>query len=387
MTSNFKRKICIVVGSRANYSSIKSVMRAVQEHSELQLQVVAAASAVLDRYGKVVELIKEDGFPISAEVPFLVEGETPLAMAKSTGLGLIDLSNEFNRLQPDFVVTVGDRYETMSTVLAAAYMNIPVVHTMGGEVTGTIDESVRHAVTKFSHVHFPASRDASERIVKLGEKPEDVHMVGCPRIDLVAMILNEMKTLKEEEVFTGVGNKFDLNKPFILVSQHPVTTEYGSGIEQITETLKAVEKTGLPALILWPNADAGSEDISRGMRIWRENHSQSPFYYVKNLPIDIYVRLMKTTACLVGNSSSGIREGAFIGTPVVNIGSRQNARERGMNVIDVNCICEEIYYAIQSQIKNGPYAMDPIYGDGTAGHKVADILSRTDIEIQKQITY
>jgi UDP-hydrolysing UDP-N-acetyl-D-glucosamine 2-epimerase len=387
VTSNFKRKICIVVGSRANYSSIKSVMRAVQEHSELQLQVVAAASAVLDRYGKVVELIKEDGFPISAEVPFLVEGETPLAMAKSTGLGLIDLSNEFNRLQPDFVVTVGDRYETMSTVLAAAYMNIPVVHTMGGEVTGTIDESVRHAVTKFSHVHFPASRDASERIVKLGEKPEDVHMVGCPRIDLVAMILNEMKTLKEEEVFTGVGNKFDLNKPFILVSQHPVTTEYGSGIEQITETLKAVEKTGLPALILWPNADAGSEDISRGMRIWRENHSQSPFYYVKNLPIDIYVRLMKTTACLVGNSSSGIREGAFIGTPVVNIGSRQNARERGMNVIDVNCICEEIYYAIQSQIKNGPYAMDPIYGDGTAGHKVADILSRTDIEIQKQITY
>lgn len=387
MTSNFKRKICIVVGSRANYSSIKSVMRAVQEHSDLQLQVVAAASAVLDRYGKVVELIKKDGFPISAEVPFLVEGETPLAMAKSTGLGLIDLSNEFNRLQPDFVVTVGDRYETMSTVLAAAYMNIPVVHTMGGEVTGTIDESIRHAVTKFSHVHFPASQDASERIVKLGEKPEDVHMVGCPRIDLVAMILNDMKALAEEEVFTGVGNKFDLNKPFILVSQHPVTTEYGSGIEQITETLKAVEKTGLPALILWPNADAGSEDISRGMRIWRENHSQSPFYYVKNLPIDIYVRLMKTTACLVGNSSSGIREGAFIGTPVVNIGSRQTARERGMNVIDVKCISEDINNAILSQIKNGPYDMDPIYGDGTAGQKVADVLSRTEIEIQKQITY
>src|SRR5579862_484260 len=195
------RKVCVVVGSRANYSSIKSAMRAIQAHPDLELQVIASASAVLDRYGSVVKLIEEDGFKAAAKVFMLVEGETPATMAKSTGLGLIELPTLFEQLQPDIVLTVGDRFETMATTLAAAYMNIPLAHTMGGEVSGTIDESIRHAVTKFAHLHFPACSDARERILKLGERPEDIHLVGCPRIDLVAEILKAKNGPSDDTLF------------------------------------------------------------------------------------------------------------------------------------------------------------------------------------------
>lgn len=384
------RNICVVIGSRANYSSIKSVLVAIEKHEELNLQIVACASALIDRYGSVVNLIRSDGFIISAESYSLIEGENPLTMAKSTGLGLIELPTIFEKLKPDFVVTVGDRYETMATTLAAAYMNIPLAHTMGGEVTGTIDESIRHAITKFAHLHFPSSLDAAKRIEKLGERAEDIHLVGCPRIDLVSQILDEDPEAIEIEsdIFSkGVGEKLNINKPFILVSQHPVTTEYGSGESQIYQTLKAVSKTGLQSIILWPNSDAGSEDIARGMRKWREIENVSNMHFFKNLPISTYVKLMRRTACLVGNSSSGIREGAFIGTPCVNIGSRQTMREKGNNVIDVNFNEDEIYNSLIYQINHGRYAKNPIYGDGNAGAQIADILSTKTVNIQKRITY
>jgi UDP-hydrolysing UDP-N-acetyl-D-glucosamine 2-epimerase len=383
-----KRKICFVIGSRANYASIKSAMRAVAAHSALELQLVAGASAVLDRYGAVVDLIRADGFEVAAELFMLVEGETPATMAKSTGLGLIELPTIFARLKPDFVLTVGDRFETMATTLAAAYMNIAIAHTMGGEVTGTIDESIRHAVTKFAHVHFPASRDAAARIVKLGEKPEDIHLVGCPRIDLVAEILAKPPGKALDGLFgEGVGGAIDLDKPFLLVSEHPVTTEYGSAERQISATLEAVEATGLPAIVLWPNPDAGSEDLARGIRKWRERGRAARMHFFKNLPAETYLWLMKRTACLVGNSSSGIREGAFIGTPVVNIGSRQTMRERGANVIDVGHDRIAIEAAIRRQIAHGPYESEAIYGDGRAGARIADILATKTVEIQKRIVY
>lgn len=385
-----KRKICVVIGSRANYSSIKSAMRAIKAHPALELQLVCGASALLDRYGSVVDLIRADGFEPDAEVHMLVEGETPATMAKSTGLGLIELPTIFLRLKPDFVVTVGDRFETMATTLAAAYMNIPVAHTMGGEVSGTIDESIRHAVTKFAHVHFPASPGAAERIVKLGEKAEDVHLVGCPRIDLVAEILEKdtgPAQLARDLFKDGVGDTLDLEKPFILVSQHPVTTEYGEGERQIRATLEAVKESGLPAIVLWPNSDAGSEDVARGIRKWREQGHAIHMHFFKNLPIDVYVRLMSHTACLVGNSSSGIREGAFIGTPCVNLGSRQTMRDRGANVIEVPAERAAILDALRERISRGRFASDPIYGDGNAGTRIADILSTKLVDVQKRITY
>jgi UDP-hydrolysing UDP-N-acetyl-D-glucosamine 2-epimerase len=382
------RKICIFIGSRANYSSIKSAMRAIQDHPDLELQVVAGASAILDRYGSVVDLIERDGFKPAAKVYMLIEGETPTTMAKSTGLGLIELPTIFDQLQPDVVLTVGDRFETMATTLAAAYMNIPLAHTMGGEVTGTIDESIRHAVTKFAHIHFPACSDARDRIIKLGERPEDVHLVGCPRIDLVAEVLDRDKNGLGPDLFKeGVGGTFDLNKPFVLLSQHSVTTEYGEGERQITETLTALDQLKVPTIALWPNADAGSEDIARGMRKFREHFDDSRFRFFKNLPTDVYISLMRRTACLVGNSSSAIREGAFIGTPAVNLGSRQDMRQRGRNIIDVDHNREEIADAVMQQIEHGRYESEPIYGDGYAGARIADVLSKCSWKLQKQITY
>ena len=363
-------------------------MRAIQRHPYLELQLILGASAILDRYGAVIKLIEQDGFEPSARVHMLIEGETPATMAKSTGLGLMELPTLFEQLCPDVVLTVGDRFETMATTLAAAYMNIPVAHTMGGEVSGTIDESIRHAVTKFAHIHFPACEGARERIIKLGELPQHVHTVGCPRIDLVADILNGEERALESQLFdSGVGESFDFKQPFVLVSQHPVTSEYGAGEAQITMTLQAVRELALPAIVLWPNADAGSDDIARGMRKWREQKLDRHMHFFKNLPIETYVRLMRRTACLVGNSSSGIREGSYIGTPVVNIGTRQTARDRGSNVMDVGYDKDEIKAAIARQIDRGRYSMEPIYGDGRAGERIADILSTEDVNVQKCITY
>jgi UDP-hydrolysing UDP-N-acetyl-D-glucosamine 2-epimerase len=383
------KRVCVVVGSRANYSSIKAVLRAVEAHPELELQLVVAASALLDRYGAVADLIAADGFEATARVFMLVEGETPLTMAKSTGVGLMELPTILENLGPDVVVTVGDRFETMATTLASAYMNIPVAHTMGGEVSGSIDESIRHAITKLAHVHFPASRDAYERIVRLGEDPESVHLVGCPRIDLVAEQLERPPQIDRALLEgAGVGDAVSVDDEFILVSQHPVTSEYGQSEEQMEATLEAVARVGMPAIVLWPNADAGSDDTARAIRRRREQARAPAMRFFKNLPIATYTDLMRTARCLVGNSSSGIREGAFIGTPVVNIGTRQHGRERGPNVLDVAHDASEIEAAIRKQSEHRRYERADTYGDGFAGGRIAAVLATgIPARTQKSIQY
>lgn len=384
------RKICVFVGSRANYSSIKSVMRAIQKHPELELQIVLGASAILERFGKVEDLIRKDGFEPNFTFHNLVEGENPATMAKSTGLGLMDASMIFHNLKPDMLVVVGDRFEMMSVTLAAAYMNIRIVHTMGGEVTGTIDESIRHAITKFAHIHFPANEDSRERIIKMGEDEQYVFNVGCPRTDLVADELknDSYEVLKDLfKVYGGVGREFDLSKPYLLVSQHSVTTEFGNNRAQIEETLKALNELQMPTIMLWPNADAGGDDISKGIRTYREKNNPEWLHIFKNLPTHIYIHLMNTTACLVGNSSSGVREGSFIGTPVVNIGTRQNKRLRTNNVIQVNYSAKEIVAGIKKQLEHGKYTSNDLYGDGTAGEKIAEILTWVEPPVQKTIAY
>ena len=383
------RKVCIFVGSRANYSSIKSVMRAVRQHPELQLQLVVGASALLDRFGSVVDVIEADGFTPDARVTMIVEGETPATMAKSTGLALLELPTMFDLLKPDVVVSVGDRFETMATAIAAAYMNIPVAHTMGGEISGTIDESIRHAVTKMAHVHFPANRAAADRIIRMGEHPDTVHAVGCPRIDLVSEITQARDAMPHEEWLEreGVGAHVDVSKPFLLVNQHPVTTEYGRGKDQIWETLWALDKLKMPTIMLWPNVDAGSEDIATGMRTFRERVQPDYIRFYKNFPIETYVRLLLLCACAVGNSSAPIREGAFIGVPAVNIGSRQTGRDRGPNVVDVGHSRDAIVEAIRRQTAHGRYASDPLYGDGQAGPRVADVLARVPLVVQKRLVF
>ena len=384
------RKVCVFLGGRANYSSIKSAMGAIKEHNDLKLQVVLGASAVLERFGKVEELISQDGFVPDYTFHNLIEGEGPTTMARSTGLGLMDSAAILEKLQPDVLIVVGDRYEMMSVTLAAAYMNIHIAHTMGGEVTGTIDESIRHAITKFAHLHFPANADSHDRIVRMGEDPNYVFNVGCPRIDLVADelkkdSLHELKNLFK--LYGGVGASFDISKPFILVSQHSVTTEFGNNRSQIEETLEALRRLNMPTIMLWPNSDAGGDDISKGIRSFREKHNPKWLHLFKNLPINIYVHLMNTTACLVGNSSSGVREGGFIGTPVVNIGTRQNSRLQSNNVLQSGYSSDEIFAAIKKQITHGRYESNSLYGDGTSGKKIAEILAGELPNIQKKITY
>lgn len=384
------RKICVFIGSRANYSSIKAVMKAVKDSSKLKLQLVVGASALLERYGKVEDLIRKDGFIPDYTFHNIVEGENPTTMAKSTGLGMIEMAMVLDNLKPDYVIVVGDRFEMMSITIAAAYMNIRVAHTMGGEVTGTIDESIRHAITKFAHVHFPANEDSRERIIRMGELPEFTFNVGCPRIDLVAEELRLNSQEKLHNIFKdnkGVGEPLDFSRPFLLVSQHPVTTEFGNGRWQIEQTLQALEKIKMQTLLLWPNVDAGSDDISKGIRTFREQYKPSWLYLLKNLPTDIYIHLMNTTACLVGNSSSGIREGAFIGTPVVNIGTRQTARKRSSNVEDVGYSSDEVLAGIKKQLAHGKFERDLMYGDGTAGKQIATILETAEPPVQKTIAY
>ncbi len=383
------RKVCVVIGSRANYGSIKSVMRAVQAHPDLHLQIIVAASALLDRFGSVVDIIERDGFVPDARVNMIVEGETPATMAKSTGLGLLELPTLFELLKPDVVVTVGDRFETMATAVAGAYMNIPLAHTMGGEVTGTIDESIRHAITKLAHIHFPANQDSADRIIRLGEDPKNVHVVGCPRIDLVAEVMADGNAALDADWLDreGVGGHISTDEPFLLVSQHPVTTEYGQAEGQITETLMALHELRMPTVMLWPNVDAGSEDVSRGMRKFRESVKPDYIRFYKNFPVETYLRLMRSAACLVGNSSASIREGAFVGTPAVNIGSRQEGRERGPNVVDVGPDRAAIVDAIRRQLAHGPYPPAHLYGDGHAGARIADVLARAPLHVQKRIQY
>jgi len=384
------KKICVFVGSRANYSSIKSVMKSIKNHPDLELQLVLGASAVLDRFGKVATLIEKDGFTPNHNFHNIVEGENPTTMAQSTGLGIIEMAMTLGQLKPDYLVIVGDRFEMMAGTIAASYMNIRVAHTMGGEVTGTIDESIRHAITKFAHIHFPANEDAKQRIIRMGEDEQFVFNVGCPRIDLVREELEknsqeELKNLFLEQ--KGVGNPFDLTKPFLLVSQHSVTTEFGNNRAQIEETLKTLEILRMPTIMLWPNADAGSDDISKGIRTFREEKNPEWLYVYKNLPTNIYIHLMNTTACLIGNSSSGVREGAYIGTPVVNIGTRQTSRMRNNNVVDTEYSSNDILKGIEYQLNNGKYKQSDMYGNGFAGGRIAEILAQSEPPLQKQITY
>ena len=393
-----KRKIAVVIGSRANYASIKSVIRALKNNTNIELQIFVGASAILEKYGNVINLIKEDGFKIRDRFYMIIEGENPETMSMSTGLGIIKLTEIFTRYTPDIVITIGDRFETIATAISAVYLNIHLAHTMGGEVSGTIDESIRHAVTKFSHIHFPASKRAYNRIIKMGENSENVFLVGCPRIDIVKEIIDNNhrnKGINDSEFwkkYKGVGGKFSLTKDkFLLVLQHPVTMEFGKNRENIRETLMVLRELKMPTIMLWPNADAGSDEISKEIRSFRERYKSEKWLHLfKNLPMDIFISLMDNCSCMVGNSSSAIREGAIVGVPAVNIGTRQIGREKGKNIINVDYDRDQILEAIKSQLHNGKYKPNNIYGDGKSGERIAKILTEIDLDkipIQKRICY
>lgn len=383
-----KRKICVVVTARPSYSRIRTALLAIQRHPALELQLVVAASALLDRYGSAIHAVERDGFLIHHKVYMVLEGENLVTSAKSTGIGLSELATVFDNLQPDAVVTVADRYETLATAVAASYMNIPVVHVQGGEVTGSIDEKVRHSVTKLSNLHLVSTKLARERVIKLGEPPETVVHTGCPSIDIAAEVAARPKLdFDPFEKYGGVGPTTDLSNGYLVVMQHPVTTEYEEARQQVEETLYALKDFGLPVLWFWPNADAGADGTSKGIRVFREKEQPRNFHLFRNMFPEDFLRLLVHSTAVVGNSSVAIRECSFLGVPAVNIGSRQQGRERGANVIDVNHDRAEIAVAIREHIRRGRPSSDHLYGDGHAGERIAECLSTAELNIEKRLTY
>lgn len=354
----------------------------------MELQLVVAASALLDRYGSAVNYIEKDGFPIAAKVFNVLEGENLTAAAKTTGIGILELSTVFDNLSPDIVVTVADRFETMATAISAAYMNIPLAHIQGGEVTGNIDEKVRHAITKLADYHFVASEGARERVIRLGEDPEFVFNTGCPSIDLAAEVLqNPGLDFDPYQKYGGVGARPDHREGYIVVMQHPVTTEYRESRKHIEETLHAVKDLPLPVFWFWPNVDAGADGTSSGIRAFRERYPLPHIHFFKNMEPADFLRLLYRSKCLVGNSSVGIRECAYLPVPVVNIGSRQNRRDRGENVLDVAYNRLQIRQSIDHWLSNGKPPRSTVYGGGKAGQNIAELLASLPLQFHKTIYY
>ncbi len=382
------RKVCVVITARPSYSRIKTALKAIDAHPQLDLQLVVAGAALLGRYGNAVAYIERDGFKVAEKVYMVLEGENKTAMAKTTGLGVMELATVFDKLQPDMVVTIADRFETIATSIAASYQNIPLIHIQGGEVTGNIDEKVRHANTKLADIHLVASENARERVIKLGENPTKVFNTGCPSID-IAKEVRETPALDFDPVekYGGVGADIDTSQEYLVVMQHPVTTEYARAKEDVQKTLEIVHELGLPTFWFWPNVDAGSDGTSNGIRSFRESVNPPNIRFFKNMEPTDFLKLLANAKCLIGNSSVGIRECAYLGVPVVNIGTRQNGRERGDNVIDVDYNKEAIRNAVLQQIENSEITGTSIYGDGEAGQKIAQVLASCDLTFHKTITY
>lgn len=382
------RRICVVITARPSYSRVRSVLAAIREHPGLELQLVVAASALLSRYGAAEQTILDEGFAIDRRVYMIMEGENLVTSAKSTGIGLAELATVFDDLAPDVVVTIADRFETMATAVAASYLNIPLAHIQGGEVTGSIDEKVRHAVTKLADLHFVASEPARERVLRLGERPETVFTTGCPSIDVVRAALEAPDAAFDVFArYTGVGPVFDLSGGYIVVMQHPVTTEYGASRRHVEETLHAVASLGVPTLWFWPNVDAGADGTSAGIRAFREIHAPPLVHFFKNTAPEDFIRILDRAECLVGNSSAGIRECAYLGLPVVNVGSRQAGRDRGLNVTDVDYDRAAIAEAVTAARARGRLAPDPLYGEGGAGERIAALLAEVPLAVDKRLVY
>ncbi|MDP7365938.1 MAG: UDP-N-acetylglucosamine 2-epimerase [Candidatus Pacebacteria bacterium] len=378
-----KRKICFVITSVIHYGRNKILLEELKKHKDVELQIIVGASALLSEYGDVLSTMKKDGFKCSAKIIMTLAGGSPVAMAKTAGIGITEFATVFENLEPDIVIIRGDRYEMLAVALAASYLNIPIAHIEGGDLSGTIDESVRHAITKLSHIHFSTNDLSKDRIIRMGEQSDFVFNVGSPDIEFIAR--KKYKAHNKLVNYFGVGDSVNIDKPYLLVLNHPVTTEYGKNRKHTLELLNAIHELNIPTIWFWPNVDAGTDEVSKAIRVFRENNNSKHIRFIKYLPPEEFTGLLKKTLCVVGNSSSGIKECSYLGIPAVNIGSRQNGRMRGNNVIDVSKHRKnDIKKAIRQQLKVGKYKQDNLYYKKNTGKTIAGVLAKIDPVIQKK---
>ena len=380
------KKIAVVTGTRADYGILKPVLKAVRSNPKLSLSLIVTGMHLSREFGYTVREIENDGFRIDAKVSMLHAQDTGAAMAKSIGKCVQKMAAALARIKPDILLLLGDRGEMLAGGVAATYMGIPIAHLHGGEVSGSVDEPVRHAIAKLAHIHFPATRESAKRIIKMGEDPSRVFVVGAPALDT---IMNE-KLLNPTELSKKYG--LDLSEPLLLVLQHPVVTEADEAADQIKETLDAIVELKHRTILIYPNADAGGRRMIKVI----EKYEKYPFITsFKSLPYIDYLSLMKVASVMIGNSSSGIIEAPSFHLPAVNIGGRQGGRERSTNVIDVKHDKREIARAIKKALYDKGFrekvrkCKNP-YGDGRAGVRVAQILSEIkDVPklLEKRIAY
>ena len=381
------RTICAMTANRADFSRIETILEALKKRDDVTLQLVVLGSHLLDKKGHTVDEIRGKGFAIDETILVEQKDDSPAAMTAAVGSYIERLTKVLSRLSPDIVIVPVDRFESLAMGVTAALMNIRVAHIQGGEVTGTIDESIRHALTKLSHLHFVSTNESRQRVIRMGESEQFVFNTGCAGTDLLLRVppLSREATLRE---LNKVGTApLDETKPYLLLLQHPVTTEFGESASQMEETLEALEGFNEQLVVLWPNIDAGSDAVSDTLKKYQSS-SRRPFVIFKNIPSELYANVLRNASVMVGNSSSGVREACYFGTPVVNVGSRQNCRERGNNVIDSPYDQKTISEAISKQLTHGVYKREDVYGDGRSGERVAQLLAKTPLPpVQKVITY
>lgn len=385
MAVNGKKKVCVILVDRANYGRLKPVLQAIKERSELELQLVAAGTMVLERFGHPVQNVRSDGFDVQDEVYVELEGSTPGTMAKSLGFAVVEFASVFQRLKPDVVLVIGDRYEALAASLAAAYMNICIAHIQGGEVSGSIDESARHAITKLAHFHFPSTKRSAEYLIRMGEAPASILGIGCPSSDIARALV---PTITSDIInTTGRGAKIDISQPSLLIVFHPTTTAYGDERKQVNEILAALLRLKAQAIMLWPNIDAGADHISKAIRSFFDREQPTWLRTITNLTPERYLDLLKRVSCAIGNSSSFVRDASYFGTPVVLVGDRQMGRETDRHVTHVAPVAAQVLRAVRKQLKHGHYEPSTLYGDGVVSERIADQLVRLKPYVQKKLHY
>lgn len=372
------KRVCVVITARASYARVYSALVAIKAHPALELQIVLHSSALLDRYGAVEPMLTADGFSVDARVRSIVEGGDSLSMVKSTAVALMELPSVFERLQPDCVVTIADRFETLATAMAARYLNIPLVHLQGGEVTGNIDDEVRRAITQMAVLHCVATKNAVRSVLEQRHNQTGNVLVqsGCPSIDLAlesAKLPDPRPSLFDN--FGGIGPRLDLSGDFLMVLQHPVTNEQSETRQQIQATLDAVLASGLPALWFWPNVDAGTDIVAKTLREFHESHQDAPIHFFRHLPPRVFLRLMACpSVIMVGNSSAAIREGSALGTKGIDIGHRQQGRETS-GIHRCQHETDTISLLIRKLRRQNGHVRSPLYGDGHAGQRIAEAIA------------